>query len=103
MTEAGIFGDIKNEETYFCIIYAFVPKGNIDIDVIVSQLDFFHIVGFYNVPFNPTNWRGEGVLVDFSDIVSPFAHELHWGRNSYAMSQAMHPAIVHGHARKGRL
>lgn len=103
LTEAGILGDIKDEETYFCIIYAFVPKGKLDADVILSQLDFFHIVGFYNVPFNPANWRGEGVLVDFSDIVSPFAHELDWRRGSYAMNQAMYRGVVQGLARKGLL
>lgn len=80
LRKARILWDIKDEETYFCIIYTFVPKGVINVDVVLSQLDFLHITGFYNVPFNPTNWGGDGVLVDFSDIVSPFAHRLEWDR-----------------------
>lgn len=103
LMETDVFSDIKNEETYFCIIYAFVPEGNIDADVVISQLDFFHVVGFYSVLVNLANWRGEGVLVDFSDIVSPFAHELDWVRSDYAGGQAMYRGAVRDLVRNGRL
>ncbi|KAB5576235.1 hypothetical protein GE09DRAFT_619468 [Coniochaeta sp. 2T2.1] len=103
LNRARILTDIKSDETYFPIVYDFVPKGKLEADTILSQLDFFHVAGFYNVPFNPTNWLGRGVLVDFSDIVSPLAHELDWDKQSYAMNQEMYHAGVRSFERKGLL
>lgn len=103
LNRARILKDIKSDETYFSIVYDFVPKGKLEADTILSQLDFFHIAGFYNVPFNLTNWLGRGVLVDFSDIVSPFAHDLDWDEQSYALNQEMYHAKVRSLERKGLL
>lgn len=94
--------EIKGEETYFCIVYAFVPGKRLRADTILSQMDFFHAVGFDIVPFNPANWRGEGVLIDFSDIISPFFH-LDWDNARYAKYQETYCATVRGLARKGIL
>jgi len=95
--------DIKVDETYFCIVYDFVPKDKLDVDTIVSQLDFFHLAGFHNVPFNPANWRAGGVLVDFSDLVSPFENKLRWDRELYALHQSICRPMISHFSDEGRL
>lgn len=95
--------DVKDDETYWAIVYEFVPADKLDGDTVLSQLDFFHVTGFYSVPLNPANWRGSGVLVDFSDIVSPFAHVLDWDAHSYARNQKTYHGAVRSLARKGFL
>lgn len=50
------------------------------MDNILTQLDFFHVIGFMNVAINENNWLGDGVLVNFSDLVHPFAGR--WWRDS---------------------
>lgn len=57
----------------FCIVYPFVPdQGPLDKEKITRQTNFFHMTGFHQVEFKWDNWRGEGVLVDHSDLVSPW-------------------------------
>jgi hypothetical protein len=103
LRRARTIQDIQDDETYFSIVYGFVPKDKLEADTILSQLDFFHITGFHNVPFNPNNWLGRGVLVDFSDIVSPFAHPLEWEKHSYAFEQEWYHAGIRRLERKGLL
>ncbi|RSL68635.1 hypothetical protein CEP54_002625 [Fusarium duplospermum] len=79
LKQAWVHQDIDNDQTYFAIVYSFVPKAKLEAETIIPQLEFFRITGFYNVSFNFTNWLGAGILVDFCDIVHPFAHELEWG------------------------
>ncbi len=95
--------DFKHDETYFCIVYAFVPLAMVKVDVVTSQLEFFHTVGFFNDLFYPSNWRGEGVLVDFCDIVSPWAHRLEWREKEYAGQQEHYHAIVERSEQSGAL
>lgn len=94
---------MKMEESYFGIVYDFVPRARLNPDAISSQLDFFHVAGFDIVPFNPTNWRGEGILIDFSDIVSPLAPDWHWRRTNYAKYQTLYHGAIQGLAQKGLL
>ena len=68
-------------EAYCAIVYQFVPEGTLDDNVVLSHLDFFYLTGFVNVLFKEDNWRGSGILVDFSDILLPLAPE--WDRLSY--------------------
>ncbi|KAI1499395.1 hypothetical protein F5X99DRAFT_430776 [Biscogniauxia marginata] len=77
----GVVPYLKTDESYFAIVYSFVPKGDLDEDIIQSHLDFFYLAGFECVPLKEDNWRGSGILVDFSDLVSPHAPE--WDRFKY--------------------
>ncbi|KAL2017903.1 hypothetical protein VTK56DRAFT_1559 [Thermocarpiscus australiensis] len=93
-----------DHETYPAIVYQFVAEDGIpDVDTSVSQLDFFHITGFVSVPFNENSWRGKGVLVDFSDIVSYHAAYKWWLPSFYAAEQAELRRTVERRAREGRL
>ncbi|KPM34267.1 hypothetical protein AK830_g12308 [Neonectria ditissima] len=94
LSKARVPMDIDNGERYFAIVYAFVPKGRLEGGAILSQLDFFHIAGFYSVPFNLTNWLGTGVLVDFSDIVSPFADRYDWDEHSACVRRLTNPTSL---------
>lgn len=96
---------VEVDETYFCIVYALVPfpEGQLDVDAVVSQLDFFHITGFHSVAFNPDNWLGRGVLVDFSDLVSPLENDLRWVTCEYAEHQATCRAMISGLSSRGDL
>lgn len=67
----------------FGLVYRFVPdQGPIDKKYILRQTNLFHITGFHILDFKGNNWRGEGVLVDFSDIVAPW--ESAWQDLDYA-------------------
>ncbi len=44
--------------------------------MVQRHFDFFYLAGFVLVPFREPNWRGKGVLVDFSDLVPP--HSRRW-------------------------
>lgn len=79
---------LKEEEKYAAIVYRFVPKGTLDLKVIQSQLDAFYQMGFINVTPKKDNWRGEGILVDLSDLVSPRA--LEWEPWFYKRRHADH-------------
>ncbi|KAK3940391.1 hypothetical protein QBC46DRAFT_313928 [Diplogelasinospora grovesii] len=81
-----------DNERYPAIVYRFVPYPTEEehipekmIDTIVSQLDFFHITGFKSVLFNADNWRGKGMLVDFSAIVSYHTGQRWWKEADYAV------------------
>lgn len=102
-TRAECALDLKDDETYYAIIYAYVPRGDLEIDTIVAQLDFFHTTGFLNVPFNPNNWLGPGVLVDFSDIVCPFASPRWWRDSDYPMNKEVSRGYVRHFAERGGL
>jgi hypothetical protein len=74
---------------YPAIVYQFVAEEGVpDIDNVVSQTDYFHLLGFMNVPFNGRNWLGKGVLVDFSDIVPHHLAYEWWRPAVYARQQA---------------
>ncbi|KAK0629941.1 hypothetical protein B0T17DRAFT_506453 [Bombardia bombarda] len=60
-----------DRSSYFAIVYSFVPEGTLDDAVIQAQYDFFYLVGFTFAQFKEDNWRGSGILVDFSDLTSP--------------------------------
>ncbi|KAM5347284.1 hypothetical protein ACJ41O_010289 [Fusarium nematophilum] len=98
---AGVLMDISDDVTYYAIVYEFVPKARLDADKILVQHDFFHLAGFYSVTFNPTNWLADGVLVDFSDLVSPFVDEGWWRERSYGENLWVYPASVRSLAKKG--
>ncbi|KAK7755441.1 hypothetical protein SLS62_002669 [Diatrype stigma] len=69
----------------FCLVYRFVPEeGPMDLKYIMRQADFFHAVGFdfHGSEFKGNNWRGKGVLVDMSDIVS--MNDRAWDDDAYA-------------------
>ncbi|RSL94406.1 hypothetical protein CDV31_014320 [Fusarium ambrosium] len=86
-TKAECWLDLKDDEIYYANIYDYIPRGQVDLNTLVRQLDFFHVTGFINVSFNEANWRGSGVLVDFSDIVSPFARHPWWQPSAYLVNQ----------------
>lgn len=86
-TKTECWLDLKDNEVYYANIYDYISKEQVDMDTLIGQLDFFHITGFINVSFNEANWRGSGVLVDFSDIVSPFAHHPWWQPSAYLVNQ----------------
>lgn len=73
--------DMPADKPYFAIVYSFVPEGQLDDTVIQSQMDFFYLTGFVCPAFKEDNWRGSGVLVDFSDIISPLSPS--WQRVLY--------------------
>lgn len=74
LQKLGASGPCLREATsYFAIVYAFVPEGTLDEKTIQAQLDFFYLTGFVCAPVREGNWRSSGVLVDFSDIISPLA------------------------------
>ena len=100
LERAKILEDVDNNHIYFAIVYHFVPKAELNADAILSQSDHFHITGFCNMPFNKANWLGDGVLVDFSDIVSPFADEREWDKQRYAMHKKWYHGAVRGLAEK---
>lgn len=67
----------------FCIVYPFVPnQGPLEKEKTIRQTNFFHITGFHQVEFKWDNWRGKGVLLDLSDLVSPW--EYLWQTYDYA-------------------
>ncbi|OAA61223.1 Protein kinase-like domain protein [Niveomyces insectorum RCEF 264] len=78
--------NFDDAQTYYCIVYNFVESGDVrdlDEDKIVEHTKFFHTVGFLLNTFNFTNWRGDAVLVDFSDLTSPF-RKYEWLPRGYA-------------------
>ncbi|KAH7265819.1 hypothetical protein B0J15DRAFT_579717 [Fusarium solani] len=103
LRRAWVHQDIDDNQTYFAIVYSFVPKAKLKAETIISQLEFFHITGFYNVSSDFTNWLGAGVLVDFCDIVHPFAQELEWSEHWYAKNPSMLHAAVRYQAQEGIL
>lgn len=70
------------EPKVFCIAYRFVPEGELDMKTVVAQANFFHVAGFYQRQFKGNNWRGKGVLVDFSDLVP--LHETLWSPQGHS-------------------
>jgi hypothetical protein len=82
--------ELRDEEQYFAIVYDFVPKGRLEFENIVNQLNFFHITGFLNVPLNCENWLSTGVLVDFSDIVPLHTGRRWWRESEYKDGNSGH-------------
>lgn len=83
---ARCFLDLKDDETYYAIIYRYMSdEANLDADKIISALDFFNVIGFMNVTFKPDNWLGSGVLADMSDLISPFS--MWWHPREYEGNQ----------------
>lgn len=76
--EGRAYADLDENESCFAIVYSFVPEEKLDADVVQRQLDFFHVAGFNLAPFRERNWRGEGILVDISDLIPP--HGRGWWR-----------------------
>lgn len=66
-----VYADLDENESCFAIVYSFVPEEKLDAGVVQRQLDFFHVAGFNLAPFREQNWRGEGILVDISDLIPP--------------------------------
>ncbi|KAM4066058.1 kinetochore sim4 complex subunit FTA2 domain-containing protein [Hirsutella rhossiliensis] len=87
-----------DEQSYYAIVYEFVPQDELDIDTIVAQHDFFHIIGFHVVPFRESNWQSCGRLVDFSDLVSPHAGPPEWNSDYYARDQESFPRRMAMHS-----
>lgn len=77
-----------DEESYAAIVYQFVEEDTPELDRIDSQVDFFHLAGFMIDRFNPTNWLGKGVLVDFCDII-PHHTGYRWWRPAYYAQQGL--------------
>ncbi|OIW22697.1 hypothetical protein CONLIGDRAFT_587014 [Coniochaeta ligniaria NRRL 30616] len=103
LNRARVLKDMDSDKTYLAIVYEFVPKEKLQVDTILSQLDFFYATGFHHVPFNPSNWLGKGVLVDFSDIIWPFAHPYEWNERQYAKGHKLDHASVRGFERRALL
>lgn len=59
----------------------FVPEGLLEEDMVQSSLDFFYLAGFVCVLVKLDNWRGSGILVDFSDLILP--HSPAWRQFYY--------------------
>ncbi|KAL8410427.1 hypothetical protein RB596_000200 [Gaeumannomyces avenae] len=55
----------------FAIVYGFVPEGTLQDDVVLSSYELFHLAGFGTVDWLEANWRGPGILVDYSDLLRP--------------------------------
>lgn len=55
---------------FFAIVYAFVPEGILQDDVILSSYELFYLAGFF-VRWQEDNWRGPGILVDHCDMLRP--------------------------------
>ena len=73
------------DETYPAIVYQFVAdEGVPGLDTIDAQANFFHLTGFQLVNFTETNWRGKGVLVDFSDIIPHHVGHPWWRERYYS-------------------
>ena len=62
--------------------------GHSDLDRIDSQVDFFPLAEFMIDRFNPTNWLGRGMLVDFSDII-PHHMGYRWWQPAYYAQQGL--------------
>ncbi len=62
----------KPDPWYAAIVYKFVPEGPRHETLILDHLNFFYRVGFAPNGFKEENWRGPGILVDFSNLVLPF-------------------------------
>jgi hypothetical protein len=65
------YGIAESNATFLCIVYGFVEGHSLDARRILDNTAFFHTLGFHLEPFNPGNWWGRGVLVDYGDIVPP--------------------------------
>lgn len=63
------------DKNYPVIIYRYVPEEKLSEAVVQPQLDFFYRTGFIFCSLEKRNWRGQGILVDFSDAVPPHARE----------------------------
>ncbi|KAI1074853.1 hypothetical protein F5B20DRAFT_562058 [Whalleya microplaca] len=68
----------------FGIVYEWVSTEKLEKEIARSQLEFFHITGFSMRWFYPQNWLGNGILVDFSDIIPPF-EGLGWDDAEYRL------------------
>lgn len=75
--------ELPTTESVFAIAYPFVPKETLEKETMISQANFFHLVGFNIHEIKAPNWRGKGKLVDFSDLISPFEYN-HWNDHFYA-------------------
>lgn len=75
------YADLDKDGRCFAIVYSFVPKEELEVEIVQQQLDFFHLAGFVLVPFREQNWRGKGVLVDLCDLVPP--HSERWRQDDY--------------------
>lgn len=68
---------LKENVLYFAIVDSFVPKRELHESAVKCQLDCFYRMGFMTLPYREKNWCEQGVLVDFSDIVSLHGREWH--------------------------
>lgn len=82
--------DVKCE--YYAIIYEFISPPVPERDVVQSQLDVFHRIGFSLESLKRDNWRGQGLLVDFSDILAPL--DRYWSPRKHARCDA---TMIFGH------
>ncbi|KAI0002837.1 hypothetical protein F4779DRAFT_114204 [Xylariaceae sp. FL0662B] len=70
----------------FGIVHEWIPSGQLDKEVIRAHLDFFHITGFATLGwFFDRNWQGNGILVDYSDIIAPVEGLLGWDAENYKL------------------
>lgn len=99
---AQCFSDLKDDETFYAIVFAHVPAGKLQMDNILAQLDFFHVTGFMNVAFNENNWLGDGALVDFSDLVHPFSGRW-WRDSAYPLNVEVTRRLVDQFAKRALL
>jgi hypothetical protein len=60
----------------YAIVYTWLPQGTLTKKALQDQLDFFWLTGFSLVPIADRNYRGSGILVDFSDPILP--HDPTW-------------------------
>jgi len=76
------YGVGEGNATFFCIVYDFIEGRDLSPQQILETSTFFHTLGFHLEPFNPDNWWGRGVLIDYGDIVPPVGGC--WGFNERA-------------------
>ena len=61
------------DDDYFAIIYEYIPPSDNKehIPLMLSQLQFYWLVGFSTIPDWDENWTG-GILLDFGDLSNPW-------------------------------
>lgn len=84
----GLEREISPTESYYVILYKFVPENScaLDTDLMQSQLDFFWLCGFCLVPLRSENWKGPGMLLDLADLICPW--HAGWFSSQYTRRRA---------------
>jgi len=78
--------EINERADYYAIIYEFISPPVLERHVVQSQLDFFYRIGFSLESTKRDNWRGQGLLVDFSDLSALL--DKYWSQANHARCDA---------------